>query len=72
MSDLSLIPTKQLIDEFRRRFDHFVFMGQLDKGEQSEVLHAEHGCQLMCNWMVDDLKELVRHGDGEEEAGAES
>lgn len=61
MSNLALVPLKDLMGEIIKRFDHAVFVGIVDKGENSINMKRKFfGSRLICIAACDMMKDVIK------------
>lgn len=61
MTDLSLIPFDDLMEEIGKRFDHAIFVGIVDKEENIINMKRKFfGSRLICLAACDTMKDVIK------------
>ena len=55
--DMSLIPTQEVLNELKNRFEHMVFKGQRKENDgRSVAMYDWHGEHVLCLGLCDEIQ----------------
>jgi len=61
VADLSLVPTDDLLDTLRQRFDHLIFAGVLITGTSvDQHMESWHGHAVWCQGLATDIIRTIQ------------